>query len=136
MIRILLADDQDLLCEILQTSLESHLDLQIVGRANNGQVALEKVEILCPDIVLMDINMPVLDGLNATEKIVQNFPETRVIILSASDSESDRQDAMVAGAKSYISKTAKANDIINCIRSVYQEGRVGLPESEQTEMLM
>ena len=136
MIRILLADDQNLLCEILQTSLESQPDLQIVGRANDGETAIEKVDILRPDIALIDINMPVMDGLTATQKIVQHFPETRVIVLSGSDERSDRQDAIAAGAKNYVSKTASEQDIINCIRSIYQEGRVGYPELEQAEMLM
>ena len=136
MIRILLADDQDLLCEILQTSLESQPDLQIVGRANNGKMTLEKVDLLRPDIALIDINMPVMDGLTATEKIVRNFPETKVIILSGSDGESFRQDAMNAGAKSYIPKTAKANDIIRQIRLVYQQGSIASPELEPTGMMI
>ena len=137
MIRILLADDQDLLCEILQTSLETQADLQIVGRANNGKAALEKVDILCPDIALIDIHMPVMDGLTATKEIVQRFPETKVIILSASDEETDYKNSMAAGAKGFISKTAKASDITNCIRSVYQETHnTKSPELEQTRMLM
>ena len=136
MIRILLADDQDLLCEILQTSLESQSDLQIVGRANNGEVAVEKVDVLRPDIALIDINMPVMDGLIATQKIAQNFPETKVIILSGSDSKSDFDSAISVGAKSYISKTAKASEIINQIRSVYHEGHVASPESELSEIMM
>lgn len=136
MIRILLADDQNLLCEILQTALESQPDLQIVGRADNGETAVEKVDILRPDIALIDINMPVMDGLAATKEIVQHFPETKVIILSGSDGESYRQDAIAAGAKSYIPKTASENDIVDRIRLVYQEGRVGSPELEQTGMLM
>jgi DNA-binding NarL/FixJ family response regulator len=136
MIRILLADDQDLLCEILQTSLESQLDLQVVGRANNGKTAIEKVDILRPDIALIDINMPVMDGLVATEKISRDFPETKVIILSGSDDETFYQDAIKAGAKSYIPKTAQANDIIRQIRLVHQEGRIASPELEQTEMMI
>ena len=121
MIRILLADDQDLLCEILQTSLESEPDLQIVGQANNGQIALEKIDLLRPDIVLIDINMPVMDGLTATEKIVQDFPETKVIVLSGSEGGYNRTHAIRAGARSYISKTAKTSEIIEQIRLVAQE---------------
>ena len=136
MIRILIADDQNLLCEILQTSLESQPDLQIVGRANDGEMAIEKVDLLRPDIALVDINMPVMDGISATKKIVQHFPETRVIILTGSDDESARQNAMAAGAKDYLVKTASQSDIVERIRSVYQKGRVGFPELEQTEMLM
>ena len=136
MIRILLADDQDLLCEILQTSLESQSDLQIVGRANNGEIAVEKVDVLRPDIALIDINMPVMDGLAATRKIAENFPETKVIILSGSDEKLDFDSAMKAGAKSYISKTAKANNIINQIRSVYHKSHIASPESELSEIMM
>ncbi len=136
MIRILLADDQDLLCEILQTSLETEPDLEIVGRANNGELAIEKIDILRPDIALIDINMPVMDGLKATEKIIQNYPETKVIILSGSDRESDRLDAINAGAKSYITKTAKAKEIIEQIRQVYQESYMASPKLEITESIM
>ena len=136
MIRILLADDQDLLCEILQTSLETQPDLQIVGRAKNGKVVLEKTDILRPDIVLIDIYMPVMDGLTATRKIVENFPETKVIILSGSESESDRIRAINAGAKSFISKTAKAMEIIAQIRSVYKKSYTASSESKMTETLM
>ena len=136
MIRILLADDQDLLCEILQTSLESQSDLQIVGRANNGEVAVEKVDVLRPDIALVDINMPVMNGLVATQKIAEKFPETKVIILSGSDNKSDFDNAISVGAKSYISKTAKASDIINRIRSVYHESRIASPETELSEIMM
>jgi DNA-binding NarL/FixJ family response regulator len=137
MIRILLADDQDLLCEILQTSLETEPDLQIVGRANNGQVALEKIDRLHPDIVLLDINMPVMNGLTATEKIVHNFPETKVIVLSGSDDELLRANAIHAGAKSYIPKTAKASEIVEQIRLVYRENHfVEEVEPEITETIM
>lgn len=136
MIRILLADDQNLLCEILKSSLEQEPDLKIVGRANNGQIALEKVEQLRPDIALIDIEMPVMDGLTATEKITYNFPETKVIVLSCHEDESHRNIALNAGAKSYLPKSTQANEIIAEIRLVYQEGRVGSPESELTEMIM
>lgn len=136
MIRILLVDDQDLLCEILQTSLETEPDLEIVGRANNGEIALEKTDILRPDIVLIDINMPVMDGLTATKKIVQSFPETKVIILSGSEQESYQSSAMNAGANSYISKTAKAKDIIEQIRKVYRESHIGSADLELSQTIM
>lgn len=136
MIRILIADDQNLLCEILQTSLESQPDLQIVGRANDGEMAIEKADLLRPDIALIDINMPVMDGISATEKIVQHFPETKVIILSGSDDETARQNALAVGAIDYVAKTASQSDIVEIIRSVYQHGRADFPKLEQTEILM
>ena len=128
MIRVLIVDDQNFVCEILQTSLESQPDLQVVGRANNGEIAIEQIEILDPDIVLMDINMPVMDGLTATQKIVRNFPQTNVIIFSNSDEDFLRQNAINAGAKSYFSKTAKTNEIIAQIRLIYQKYSDILPE--------
>lgn len=136
MIRILLADDQDLLCEILQTSLEQQPDFQIVGRAKNGQEAIEKVDRLRPDIALVDINMPIMDGLVATEKIACNFPETKVIVLSGSEGQTDRLNAINAGAKSYISKTAKAIEIVEQIRLVYQDSFIAKTEPELEETIM
>lgn len=136
MIRILLADDQNLLCEILKTSLEQEPGLKIVGRAKNGKIALEKVDQLRPDVVLIDIEMPVMDGLTATEKIVHDFPETKVIVLSASEEESHRLSALNAGAKSYLPKTAQASDIVDEIRLVYNEGRVASSESELNQMIL
>jgi DNA-binding NarL/FixJ family response regulator len=136
MIRILLADDQNLLCEILQTSLEAEPDLEVVGRANNGEIALEKIDMLRPDIVLIDINMPVMNGLTATEKIIQNFPETQVIVLSGSEDKSYYINAINAGAKSYISKTATAKEITEQVRKVYRESHSKSPEIEVTKTIM
>ncbi|HEY9771531.1 MAG TPA: response regulator transcription factor [Coleofasciculaceae cyanobacterium] len=136
MIRILLVDYQDILCETLKTSLETEPDLQIVGRANNAEIALEKTAILRPDIALIDINMLVIDGLTATKKIVQNFPETKVIILGGSEQESYRSSAMNVGANSYISKTAKAKEIIEQIRKVYRESHIGSPELKLSETII
>ena len=123
MIRILIVDDQELICEILQTSLESQPDIQVVGRANNGEIAVEKANVLRPDIVLMDINMPVMDGLTATEKLSRSLPEVKVIVFS-SDRESLHHDVIKAGAKGYIPKTSKTNEIIEQIRLVYREGLI------------
>ena len=136
MIRILIADDQDLLCEILQNSLADEPDLEIVGVANNGKAAIEKTDILRPDIVLIDINMPVMNGLEATEIIDNSFPETKVIILSGSDEELHRDRAFNAGARSYISKTSKARDIIEQIRKVHLEHDREFSESTLKQTIM
>ncbi|MGL5075868.1 MAG: response regulator, partial [Waterburya sp.] len=87
MINILLVDDQALLCEVLKTWLDVEKDLQVVGVAHNGQEAIEQVEKLQPDIVLMDIDMPQMDGLNATKIISQRFPQVKVIFLSGHDDD-------------------------------------------------
>jgi DNA-binding NarL/FixJ family response regulator len=120
MIRILLADDQALLCEILQSWLAVEDDFEIVGRANNGKSALEQVESLQPDIVLIDIEMPVMDGLTATQLISRSFSDVKTIILSGYDDSSYPIKALEVGAKAYLPKTVSAEELAKTIRSVYQ----------------
>ncbi|MGL4620104.1 MAG: response regulator, partial [Chroococcidiopsis sp.] len=80
MIRLLLVDDQELVCQGLQAMLNLESDIQVVGVANNGQVAIQQVEALEPDVILMDIRMPVMDGREATRIISQRFPEIKVLV--------------------------------------------------------
>ncbi|GAB4523385.1 MAG: hypothetical protein Tsb0014_00840 [Pleurocapsa sp.] len=118
MIRILLVDDQALLCEVLQTWLNVEDDLNVVGIAHNGQEAVEKAEILQPDIVLMDIDMPHMDGLNATKIIAQRFPNIKVIFLSGHDDDAYLGKSLRAGAKGYLLKNTTAEELVSKIRSV------------------
>ena len=120
MIRILLADDQALLCEILQNWLAVEDDFEIVGRANNGKSAFEQVEALQPDIVLIDIEMPVMDGLTATQLISRSFSDVKTIVLSGYDDSSYPIKALEVGAKAYLPKTVSAEELAKTIRSVYQ----------------
>jgi YesN/AraC family two-component response regulator len=83
MINILLVDDQNLICELLKNSLSTHQDFQVVGTAHDGKEAISKVELLQPDVVIIDIEMPRLDGLSATKIIRDRFPNTKVIVLSS-----------------------------------------------------
>ena len=85
MITILLVDDQALLCEMLKTWLDVEKDINVLGVAHNGQEAIAKVEQLQPDMVLMDIDMPQMDGLQATKIISQRFPKVKVIFLKDGD---------------------------------------------------
>ena len=87
MIRILLVDDQKTVREALKISLEPELDLEIVGTANNGISAIEQVEILEPDIVVMNMEMPLLDGASATKKITSKFRDTKVLMLTSYDTD-------------------------------------------------
>jgi DNA-binding NarL/FixJ family response regulator len=118
MIRILLVDDQAILCQVLQTWLERETDLEVVGTAHDSQTAIEQVEILKPDIVLLDIQMPGMDGIAATQIICQRFPNTKVIVLSGYDSDTYLSNAVRAGAKGYLLKNTAAEDLVNTIRSV------------------
>jgi hemolysin D len=117
-IRILIADDQDIIRQILRISLECESGLEVVGFADEGQTAINQVERLHPDIVLMDIKMPGIDGLSATEIISQRFPNINVLILSNYDREEYIIDALKVGAKGYLLKTTPVEELIHAIRYV------------------
>lgn len=127
MIKILLVDDQTLLCEVLKTWLDVEKDIQVLGVAHDGQKAIEAVEELQPDIVLMDIDMPQMNGLKATEIISQRFPQVKVIFLSGHDDDVYLGKSLRAGAKGYLLKNTTAEELVQKIRSVYNE--VNLLES-------
>lgn len=127
MITILLVDDQALLCEVLKTWLDVEKDINVLGIAHNGQDAIAKVEELQPDVVLMDIDMPQMDGLQATKVISQRFPKAKVIILSGHDDDIYLGKSLRAGAKGYLLKNTTADELVKKIRSVYSN--VNLLES-------
>jgi DNA-binding NarL/FixJ family response regulator len=129
MITILLVDDQALLCEMLKTWLDVEKDVDVLGIAHNGQEAIAKVEQLQPDIVLMDIDMPQMNGLQATKIISQRFPKVKVIILSGHDDDIYLGKSLRAGAKGYLLKNTTAEELVKKIRSVYTN--VNLLESVQ-----
>ena len=120
MIRILIVDDQKLFRRVIQEWLEKESDLEIVGTASNGKMAIEMVESLQPHIVLMDIEMPEMDGLSAIEVIERDFPYVKVIVLTANDDYSSLAYALQSGAKGYLLKGAESSEIINTIRSVHR----------------
>ena len=128
MINILLVDDQTLLCEVLKTWLDVEKDIQVLGVANDGYKAIEEVERLQPDIVLMDIDMPQMDGLEATKIISQRFPEVKVIVLSGHDDDVYLGKSLRAGAKGYLLKNTAADELVQKIRSVYND--INLLESQ------
>ena len=119
MIRILLVDDQTLLCEVLKTWLEVEEDFQVIGVAHNGNEALSKIEVLLPDIVLMDIDMPGMNGLNATQIISERYPEVKVIFLSGHDEDDYLGKSLRAGAKGYLLKNTTAEELAGKVRHVY-----------------
>ena len=120
MIRILLVDDQRMIRETLKSWLEPETDLQIIGTADNGITALEQVEKLHPDVVLMDLEMPDLDGASATQFITNRFSDTKVIILSSDDSDEYVAKTLSMGAKGYLLKNADSQDIATAIRSAHK----------------
>ena len=120
MIRILLVDDQIIVRQGLQSLLDSKPDLQVVGDAENGQKAIENVEALKPDVVLMDVRMPVMDGVAATRLISQRFPNTKVLVLTTFDDDEYVSQAMRFGAMGYLLKDTPSEELAQAIRAVYK----------------
>lgn len=119
MISILLVDDQNLIRQGLKALLELEIDLQIVGEAENGQIAVNLVKQLQPDVVLMDIRMPVMDGVMATQKICQQFPDANILILTTFDDDNYVSTAIKYGAKGYLLKDTPSEEIAAAIRAVH-----------------
>lgn len=119
-IRILLVDDNNSVREILKTYLEPQTDFEIVGVADNGSNAEMQVAALKPDIVLMDLEMSGIDGIEATKNIIAQFPATKIIILSSHDDEEYISKALESGAKGYLLKTTPAQELFQGIRFIYK----------------
>ena len=118
MIRILLVDDQKLVCQGFQAMLNLELDIEVVGMANNGRTAVRQVEALQPDVVLMDIRMPVMDGREATRIICQRFPDTKVLVVTTFDEDDYIAHSIKAGAKGYLLKDMPMEELVEAIRLV------------------
>jgi DNA-binding NarL/FixJ family response regulator len=114
-VRVVIADDQRLFAEALEAILSSDGRIDVVGRALDGQGALALAVEHMPDIVLMDIEMPVMDGIDATRRIRAEVPETRVIVLTGSAATQDVDRARTAGATGYVTKDQIAGDLVRAI---------------------
>jgi hemolysin D len=119
-IRILLVDDQIFVRRFITKSLESDRNLQIIGTADNGQEAIAKVKSLTPDVVLIDLEMPQMDGITATEIIAKRFPDCKILVLSSHETGDYLQNALRAGAKGYLLKGSPATELNSAIHSVYK----------------
>jgi DNA-binding NarL/FixJ family response regulator len=117
-IRVLVADDHELFRRGLTMVLEAEGDIIVVDQAGDGQAAVTKVGELAPDIVLMDVRMPHMDGLEATRRIRAAFPMTRIIVLTVSDEEDDLFDAVKAGANGYLLKEVSIEEVADSVRAV------------------
>jgi two-component system, NarL family, response regulator NreC len=124
-IRILIVDDHAILRDGIRALLERESQFKVVGEAADGRAALELTRQLQPDIVLMDVAMPMLNGLEATTQVLQCSPDSKVIILSMYDYESYIRQALAAGAAGYILKDATASELIDAIHCV-QKGEAVL----------
>jgi len=115
MIRVLIVDDQDVVCEGLRAILGTAPEIEVIGVAGNGAEAVELVEKDPPDVVLMDLNMPVMNGIQATRVICEKFPAVRVLALTTYDADEWVFDAIRAGASGYLLKGTPRADLINAI---------------------
>jgi DNA-binding NarL/FixJ family response regulator len=116
-IRVLLVDDQALFREGLETLLSIHKDIQVVGQASNGQEAVEVAAKVQPDVVLMDVRMPVLDGVRATRLLKESLPQCRVIMLTTFDDDEYIFDALRTGASGYLLKDVASAQLVEAIRA-------------------
>lgn len=116
--RVLIVDDHPMVTEGIQAILESYDDIVVVGTLGTGQEAVDQVNELDPDVILLDLNMPGLSGLNATEMILEKRPETRILILSMHDSPEYISTALSHGARGYILKDVPTDEIKTAIETV------------------
>ena len=119
-LKILLADDHALMRTGLRALLERQPNLEIVGESENGRHAVDLAKTLEPDVVVMDVGMPVLNGIEATQQIVAGHPATAVIILSMHSDESYVMRALKAGARGYLLKDSAPADLLSAIQAVSQ----------------
>ena len=119
-IRVLVVDDHTVVRDGISALLALSGDIEVVGEANNGNEAMEMVKKLAPDIVLMDIAMPVMGGLEATRRIHKEFPDTKVLVLTQYDDKEYFFPVIESGASGFISKAAASSELVAGIRSVYR----------------
>ncbi len=121
-LRLLLVDDQRLMREGLRILLELEPGLEVVGEVGDGQAALETYETLQPDVVLMDVRMPGMDGVEATWRLRERWPEARIVILTTFDDDEYVFEGLRAGAQGYLLKDVSGHDLAEAVRTVAAGG--------------
>lgn len=130
-IRILIVDDHTVVRGGLRLFLLAFPDLELIGEASSGEMALELCKLHEPDVVIMDILMPGMNGIDATHQIRTKFPATQVIALTSFPDDQLVRDAINAGAAGYLLKTTSAKELVEAIRAVEQGKSVFSPEAEK-----
>jgi NarL family two-component system response regulator LiaR len=128
MIRVLLVDDHEMVRLGVSSYLSIQSDVEVVGEAENGEEGYEKAMALRPDVILMDLVMEVMDGIESTKKILKEWPEARILIVTSFIDDEKVYPAIEAGASGYLLKTSTAHEIANAIRKTYNGERVLEPE--------
>lgn len=119
-IRILLADDHTILRDGIRSLLEDESDMVVIGEAEDGHTAVKLVKQLDPDVILMDIAMPLLNGIEATRQIKRDNPRTKVLVLTMHENEEYIRQLLAVGAVGYILKDAAARELLGAIRAVHR----------------
>lgn len=130
-VRVLLVDDQELIRSGFAMILGAEDDLEVVGEASDGVIAVERTAALSPDVVLMDVQMPRMDGIEATRRIVEADPAARVLILTTFDDDAYLFEALQAGAGGFLLKNCPPDDLVAAIRTVSQGHALLAPEVTQ-----
>jgi DNA-binding NarL/FixJ family response regulator len=120
---VLLADDHGVLRDGVRRLLESHVDIKVVATADDGVEAVTKTEAFSPDVVVMDVSLPKLNGIDATRSIVQRFPATGVVMLSMHSSSEIVRQALLAGARGYLLKESAGEEVVRAVRAVAEGQR-------------
>ena len=120
MIRVLICDDQEIVCEGLSKILSTDKDLSVVGTAHDGAEAVAMTADLKPDLVLMDLKMPGVNGIHATRQIHQQFPQTQVLVLTTYDDDEWLFDAVRSGASGYLLKDAPRMDLVAAVKGTVE----------------
>ncbi|CAH0344985.1 response regulator transcription factor [Bacillus sp. CECT 9360] len=128
MIKVLFVDDHEMVRIGVSSYLSSQPDIEVIGEADDGEKGVELALSLRPDIILMDLVMKEMDGIQATRAIIEKWPEAKVIIVTSFLDDEKVYPALEAGATSYMLKTSKASDIADAVRSTYQGQSVLEPE--------
>lgn len=119
-IRVLLADDHTILRDGIRALLDDQADIEVIGEAEDGLSTVKMVAKLKPDVVIMDIAMPILNGLEATRQIQRDYPQVKVLILTMHENEEYIRQVLAAGALGYVLKDAAAHDLLGAIRAVHR----------------
>ena len=119
-ITVVLADDHPLVQDGIRTRFEEIEDINVIGVANNGQELLDQAEALNPDLIIADISMPIINGLEATRTLSQTHPHIKVLILTMHDNKEYMQNAINSGAKGYILKDQPAAEMIEAVRAIHK----------------
>ena len=134
-IRVLLTDDHAIVRKGVRALLATERDIQVIGEASNGTEAVAQAEALCPDVILMDLVMPKLDGIEATRQITAKIPSARVIVLTSFAADEKVFPAIKAGALGYLLKDSGPEELVRAIRQVYR-GEPSLEPSIARKVLL